>query len=122
MKDLRIVIADDSAVIREELDRAFSGLSGVRIVGVATDGAHAFWLAMTKKPDVLVLDLSLPKVCGLEVIQEIRKLNSEINLIVFSADPGMMLQAACLRAGADHYLNKAQLHLLVQLCQGLQKP
>ena len=89
-----MVIADDSSIIRDEIERAFSILPGIKIIGAATDGAHAFWLAITQKPDVLVLDLSMPKVCGLEVIQEIRKLNSDINIIVFSADPGMILQAA----------------------------
>lgn len=120
MKELRVVIADDSSMIREELQRVLSTITGVVVAGVATDGAHAFWLAQVLKPDVLVLDMSMPKVSGLQVLQEIRKKDSVMKIIVFSSDTALILQEACLKAGADFYLNKSQLGKLLTICQDLR--
>jgi DNA-binding NarL/FixJ family response regulator len=120
MKELRIVIADDSLVIREELQKVLSSVTGITIVGVAIDGALALWLARTANPDVLILDMSMPKLNGLQVLQEIRKKDNSMTVIMFSADPALILQDACLKAGANFYLNKSQFNELATICRDLR--
>ena len=120
MKELRIVIADDSLVIRKELKKVLSSVKGLTIVGVAADGALALWLAQTTNPDVLILDMSMPKLNGLQVLQEIRKKDNSMTVIMFSADPALILQDACLKAGANFYLNKSQLNELATICRPLR--
>ena len=120
MKELRIVIADDSLLIREELEKLLSEITGVTIVGVATDGSLALWMAQTVNPDVLILDMSMPEMSGLHVLQEIRKKDKSMTVIIFSADPALILQQACLKAGANYYLNKSQLNELATICQDLR--
>lgn len=120
VKELKILIADDSTAMREELQRIFSGVLGISVVGAATDGVHALELAHTTKPDVLILDMSMPKANGLKVVQEIRKTNNSMQIIIFSADPAFILREACLRAGANFYLNKSQIDELLAVCQTLR--
>lgn len=120
MKELKILIADDSTAMREALQRLFSGVLGISVVGAATDGVDALELAHTTKPDVLVLDMSMPKANGLKVVQEIRKTNNSMQIIIFSADPAFILREASLRAGANFYLNKSQIDELLTVCQTLR--
>jgi DNA-binding NarL/FixJ family response regulator len=120
MKELRIVIADDSLVIREELQKVLLSIAGLTIVGVATDGDVALSLAQTTNPDVLILDMSMPRLNGLQVLQEIRKKDNSMTIIMFSADPALILQDACLKAGANFYLSKSQFNELATICQDLR--
>ena len=119
MQKLRIVIADDSLPVREQLEQIFSQLEGFKVVGVAGDGAHAFWMVQVLNPDVLIMDLTLPRVSGLEVLQEIRKTNHSVVIIVLTTDPILILRDACLKAGANYYVNKAQVDHVVEICQRL---
>ena len=121
MKELRIVIADDSAIMRDYIRQSLSKLPGVVAVGEAVDGAQAFWLYHQMEPDVLVLDLNMPGTNGLEVLSAVRKTDTETVIIMFSADPELELRDACLQAGADFYLDKSQLTSLIDICRQLQE-
>ena len=120
MKSLRIVFADDSAIIRDKIREVLSREPGLIALGEAANGAQAFWLYYKMQPDLLILDLSMPSPSGLEVLQEIRKNDREIRIIIFTADPGMMLKKSCLDAGADYYFDKSDLASLIKLCQQLR--
>ena len=76
-----IVIADDHAQYRGVLVNA---LSDFEIVGEAKDGDEAYKLVLSKKPDLLILDLSMPKLSGLDVIKKIRKILPEQKIIVLT--------------------------------------
>ena len=121
MKELRIVIADVSAIMRDYIRQSLSQVPGVVAVGEAVDGAQAFWLYHQMEPNVLVLDLNMPGTDGLEVLKAIRKTDKETVIIMFSADPTLTLRDACLKAGANFYLDKAELPSLIELCQQLQE-
>jgi DNA-binding NarL/FixJ family response regulator len=120
MKQLRIVIADDSAMMRSQIRKALSEETGLVAVGEAANGAQAFWLYHQMYPDVLILDLSMPKPSGIEVLQEIRKKDRDTVIIVFTADPALALRDACLSVGANFYLDKSELNSLVNICRQLQ--
>jgi len=121
MKNLRIVFADDSTFIREKIREALSKVPGLIAAGEAANGAQAFWLYYQMRPDILILDLSMPSPSGLEVLQEIRKRDQETTIIVFTTDPIMMLRDAVLEAGADFYFDKADLSSMVKVCQMMQE-
>jgi DNA-binding NarL/FixJ family response regulator len=89
VKELRIVIADDSAVMRDYIRQSLSKVPGVVALGEAVDGAQAFWLYHQMEPNVLVLDLNMPGTNGLEVLKAIRKRDKETVIIMFSADPAL---------------------------------
>ena len=120
MKEIKIVIADDAAIMRDYIRRAISKAPGLVTVGEAADGAQAFWLYHQMEPDVLILDLNMPGTNGLEVLIAIRKSDQTTMIIMFSADPGLALRDACLKAGANFYLDKAELPSVIGICQNLQ--
>jgi DNA-binding NarL/FixJ family response regulator len=121
MKQLRIVIADDSEHLRNLVVEALSKVDGLMVVGEAADGAQAFWLYNRVSPDVLILDLSMPKASGFEVLETIREKDKSTVIIIFSADPGLALRDACLNAGANFYLDKSDLGPLIEICRQLQQ-
>ena len=121
MKNLRIVFADDSSFIREKVREALAQVPGLIAVGEAANGAQAFWLNYQMRPDILILDLSMPSPSGFEVLQEVRKKDKETTVIVFTTDPILMLKDAALEAGANFYFDKANLSSLVKVCKMLQE-
>ena len=121
MKQLRIVIADDSEHLRNLVVEALSKVDGLMVVGEAADGAQAFWLYNRVSPDVLILDLSMPKASGFEVLETIREKDKSTVIIIFSADPGLALRDACLNAGANFYLDKSDPGPLIEICRQLQQ-
>jgi DNA-binding NarL/FixJ family response regulator len=120
VKEIRIVIADDLAIMRDYIRQALSKVTGLVTVGEAADGAQAFWLYYQMEPDVLILDLNMPGTNGLEVLNAIRKSDQMTVIIMFTADPGLALRDACVRAGANYYLDKAELPSVIDICQRLQ--
>src|SRR5215510_6295815 len=116
LKDLRIVIADDSAPIREQLGRAFAQVDCCTLIGMAEDGHEALNMVRALRPDVVVLDISMPQRSGVQVLREIRSEDPETVIIMFTADPSVVLREVCLESGANFYLDKAQLNELVAIC------
>jgi DNA-binding NarL/FixJ family response regulator len=120
VKELRIVITDDSAIMRDYIRQSLSEVPGLVAVGEACDGAQAFWLYNQMYPDVMILDLNMPGTNGLEVLHAIRKNDKKTIVIMVSADPALALRDACLKAGANFYLDKVELPSLINICQQLQ--
>ena len=103
---IRVVIADDHAVVREGL-RSFLGIQDdIEIVAEASDGEEAVRQVEVNAPDVVVMDLVMPRVEGVEAIRRIRTASPDVKIIVLTsfADDEKML--AAVRAGATGYLLK----------------
>jgi two-component system nitrate/nitrite response regulator NarL len=102
---LRVVIADDHRMFRDGL-RGMLQDAGMAVVGEAADGADAVALARELEPDVLVLDLNMPGVSGLEALALLAGSRGEVQVVVLtvSAEDGDVLRA--LEAGACGYLLK----------------
>jgi DNA-binding NarL/FixJ family response regulator len=117
MKQLRIVIADDSELIRDLLCNTFLTEAGFAIVGAAADGIEALQLVNELRPDVVVLDISMPLMGGIEVLKEIRKYDQSTVIIMFSADDSPFIGEFCRQVGANFFLSKCELKKLIKICK-----
>jgi len=111
---LRIVIADDTTMLRRLIERALSELEGCNVVGTAEDGVEALRLVRELRPHLLVLDISMPRMNGIEVLEEIRRADSEVVIVMLTADEA--LRQRCLQAGANFFLEKSQMAELKAIC------
>jgi RNA polymerase sigma factor (sigma-70 family) len=103
---MRVVIADDHAVVRQGIRGVLEDVEGIQVVAEAGDGDQALALTLEHEPDVVVLDVSMPGKTGLEVAKELRERGSAVRVLVLSMhdDPEYVLEA--VRAGADGYVLK----------------
>lgn len=106
MRYCRVVIADDSADIRLLLQLAIQGDPELELVGEASDGAEAVSLAQALQPDLLLLDLSMPVMDGLEAIPLIRDVAPETAIIIVSGFLTDETKKRVLDAGAVGFVEK----------------
>ena len=103
---IRVLLADDHAVLREGLRSFLELQDGIEIVGDAADGAEAVELAERLRPAVVLMDLVMPKLDGVEAMRELRERVPETRVIILTSyiDDERLLPA--IRAGAAGYLLK----------------
>jgi DNA-binding NarL/FixJ family response regulator len=103
---LKIILADDHHVVRQGLRTLLEAVLSCTVVGEAADGREAVAMVARLKPDVLVVDMLMPDLNGLEVIRRIQEDNHNTRIVVLSmyADEGYVREA--LRAGAHAYVLK----------------
>lgn len=112
---IRVLIADDHAVVREGLRALMSSEPGLEVVGEAANGLEAVQLADALQPDVILLDLMMPKKSGLEAIVEIKQANPEARILVLTSFAEDDKVFPAIKAGALGYLMKDSLpHELLQ--------
>lgn len=99
-----IVLADDHALMRQGLAGIIAGTGDLEVVGEAGDGLELLALLRKLAPRLVILDLSMPKLRGLEAIREIKARSPEISVLVLTMHKEYVHQA--LAAGADGYLLK----------------
>jgi DNA-binding NarL/FixJ family response regulator len=85
MPPIRIVIADDHALFRDGLRMLLESERGLEVVGEAADGEQAVKLARRHKPDILLLDWSMPRLGGLDVLQDLAALSESVRILVLTA-------------------------------------
>ncbi|HEX5619057.1 MAG TPA: response regulator transcription factor [Solirubrobacteraceae bacterium] len=103
---IRVLLADDQRVVREGLGTLLGLLDGIELVGTAADGEEAVALAVRHDPDVVLMDLRMPRVDGIEAIRRLAERGDRPRAIALTtyADDASVLGA--LRAGARGYLTK----------------
>jgi DNA-binding NarL/FixJ family response regulator len=103
---IRVLLADDQRIVREGLGTLLGLLDGIELVGTAADGEEALALALEHDPDVVLMDLRMPRVDGIEAIRRLRERGARPRAIALTtyADDASVLGA--LRAGARGYLTK----------------
>ncbi len=106
----RIVIAEDHTILREGLKALLSSSPEIQVVGEAEDGREALRAALELKPDMMLMDLSMPRMSGMEAIREIRKQVPEIRILVLTVHKSEEYVLAALQAGADGYILKDATH------------
>jgi DNA-binding NarL/FixJ family response regulator len=105
LRTCRVLIADDVANMRQ-LVRFCLDEDRFDIVGEAADGAEAVRLAREHEPDAIILDLSMPVMDGLQVIEEVRRHLPKTRILVLSGFASSTLSEQALALGADAYLEK----------------
>ena len=105
-KKIRVLIADDQTLFREGIKDVLTGEKWIEVVGEAADGLEAVSLAKKLKPDVVLMDIKLPKLDGIAATRKIREAAPEVNVLMLSSfeDEAHVLDA--VQAGADGYLSK----------------
>lgn len=102
----RVVIADDQHLVRQGIRGLVALADDVEVVGEATDGAEALALAEALSPDVLLLDLRMPGMDGIETLEALRDRAVEVPVLVLTTFDDAELVLGALRAGARGYLLK----------------
>jgi two-component system, NarL family, response regulator NreC len=105
-KPHRILLAEDHKILREGLKALLSGDPELEVICEAEDGRAAIKHAETYSPDMVLMDLSMPKTSGLEAIREIKRLKPIIKILVLTVHDSEEYIQAALQAGADGYILK----------------
>jgi two-component system, NarL family, response regulator LiaR len=106
MDKIRIVVADDHSVVREGTRTLLERQPDMEVVGEAADGEEAIKVIEEKKPDVAILDISMPKLSGIEVTRQIKPRLPSLAILILSAYDNDEYIFALLEAGAAGYLLK----------------
>jgi DNA-binding NarL/FixJ family response regulator len=102
---IRLVVSDDHPVVRQGL-RSFLEARGFAVVGEAGDGAEAVRVVQQTRPDVLLTDLVMPGIDGIDVIRRLRATGQPVGILVLTSFSGAEQVIPAIRAGADGYLLK----------------
>jgi two-component system NarL family response regulator len=103
---IRVVVADDFPLVREGVARALNHDPALEVVGQATTGHEALALAEELRPDVMILDLRMPDLGGLAVLDKLRTSQPQIRVIVMTASEQASTLLDAIAAGAAGYLSK----------------
>ncbi|HEX2662706.1 MAG TPA: response regulator transcription factor [Candidatus Acidoferrum sp.] len=106
MKKIRILLADDHKLMRSGLRLLIEQQPDLTVVGEAADGREAVALAGSLRPDVAVMDISMPNLNGIEAAHQITQSHAELAVIVLSMHPDESYVLRALKAGAKGYLLK----------------
>lgn len=106
MKKLRILLADDHKIVRDGLRLLIDGQPDMRVVGEAANGKEALLQARDLKPDIVVMDLSMPELNGLQATERLRTERPEIKIIALTAHEDEGYLSLLCKAGASGYVLK----------------
>jgi len=106
METVRIVMADDQAIIRSGLRHLLEATTDVEIIGEATNGAEVIELTATRQPDVILMDLRMPVVNGIEATRRIHRAHPHIGILILTIFDDDTSVFPAIRAGARGYLLK----------------
>jgi DNA-binding NarL/FixJ family response regulator len=103
---IRVLIADDHPVVREGLTMLVSSLPDIEVVGTASSGEECVRAAVELQPDVVLMDLSMPQLGGVEATARIRRSAPEVKVLILTTHEDPTSITGSLRAGASGYLLK----------------
>lgn len=118
----RVLIADDHHIVRDAIKLRLLENDDIEVVGEAANGLEAIDLAKAEKPDVVIMDVEMPAIDGIQATKQIIEQSPGTKVIIFTAHPQPDLLALALRAGATGYVLKsssaAELHEAVHTVAG----
>ncbi len=122
MYKIRVVIADDHAIMRVGIRNILSRSEKICVVGEASNGAEAIQLVSELSPDVLILDMEMPVMDGVEVARRLQTNDSPVHILVLSAYDDRQYILEMLNMGAAGYLIKDEApEVIVDAVQGIAK-
>jgi DNA-binding NarL/FixJ family response regulator len=104
---MKIVNADDSTQIRERIKNQIKCFDQVTIVGEADNGRTALKMVLEFSPDLVILDLHMPEMGGMEVLKKIKEANMKTKVCILTGYSYPQYRARCLTLGADFFLSKS---------------
>ncbi len=103
---IRVVLADDHVFVRDGIKSLLENEANIEVVGEATDGLEALKIVETEGPDLLILDIRMPNLTGIEVVEKLRTQNNTIKIVMLSMHESEEYVLKSIKAGADGYLLK----------------
>jgi DNA-binding NarL/FixJ family response regulator len=103
---MRVLIADDHQIIRKSISSILQSRKDIRVCGEAANGKEAVSNAQLLKPDLLILDISLPDSSGLEVATVIKRILPKLSILLLSAYGGKQLSEEVKRRGFQGFISK----------------
>ncbi len=107
MKPLRILIADDHEVVRQGVRALIEGEKGWEVCGVADTGREAVLLTEQLEPDIVILDMNMPGLNGLEAARQIKRLRPATEILIFTGEDTDALIRRIFEAGAKSFVLKS---------------
>ncbi len=105
-KNIRVLLADDHKIFRDGLNSMFDQMEGISIIDVASHGAEVLSKVEHQNPDILLLDLSMPVMGGLEVLQKMQKMAIKPEVLILSMHSEIEYIREALSLGARGYVSK----------------
>lgn len=106
--EIRVFLCDDVAELRALMRFSLEEESDLRVIGEASDGLTGAEQIAELQPDVVLLDLSMPGLDGLEAIPRIKEVSPQTGIVIFSGFSAERMSAPALALGADRYLEKGE--------------
>jgi len=103
---IRVVLADDHVFVRDGIKSLLENEANIEVVGEAIDGADALEVVAAHTPDLLIVDIRMPHLTGIEVVEKLRKDNNDVKIIMLSMHESEEYVLKSIKAGADGYLLK----------------
>ncbi|WP_269242370.1 response regulator transcription factor [Flavobacterium limnophilum] len=103
---IRVVLADDHVFVRDGIKSLLENEANIEVVGEATDGLEALKIVATEQPDLLILDIRMPNLTGIEVVEKLRSQNNLVKIVMLSMHESEEYVLKSIKAGADGYLLK----------------
>ena len=104
MKQARVLVVDDESAIRSAMERLLA--SSGYVVDTAEDGVAALEIAAERPPDIVLTDLEMPRMGGIELLKKLRELDAHLPVLVVTSHQDVAAAVQAMRAGAEHYLTK----------------
>jgi two-component system response regulator DesR len=108
-RKIRVVVADDSRTALSAVCSYLNFEERFEVVGTAVDGVSVLHQVQSLSPDLVLTDLSMPRMTGLEVAKQLRQLFPELRIILFTELNGLSIREECLRCGADGFVEKSRM-------------
>lgn len=106
MDIIKVVLADDHVLVRDGIKALLEDQVGIQVIDEASDGKEALDVVVRSKPDLLIVDIRMPELTGIEVVAALKKMGSKVKTMVLSMHDSEEYVVKAIQAGADGYLLK----------------
>lgn len=103
---IRVVLADDHVFVRDGIKSLLENEANIEVVGETTDGLEALKSVEINQPDLLILDIRMPNMTGIKVVEKLRSQNNLVKIVMLSMHESEEYVLKSIKAGADGYLLK----------------